>query len=255
RTHVMHARVFGTPSTTIRQSKQTPIPQKIPRGSPPTVLRVSVWPRASSTAATVSPSNASTGSPSSRIVTRGPRSRSGPSGSLDKRHHLLREALERAVGELDREPRRARPEEQPLGARALDQRVYAGRDLLRRADQVPIARQLVGARELLAAAPLAIEVELVEEVGRDLAPGADVDRGVDRDARAAQRTVEPDHAGLPERVRHQRTAEAVRTPGGRRARAADPQRRPGLLERRRGPPPGPPDPPGRAGAPARPAGA
>src|SRR5262245_7404448 len=160
----MHARVFGTPSTTIRQSKQTPMPQKIPRGSPPTVRRVSIWPRASSTAATVSPSNAPTGSPSSRIVTRGPRSSSGPSGSLDTRDHLPCEALERAVGELDREPGRARPEEQPLGTRPLHQRTHARRDLLRRADQVSVARQLVGTRELLAAAPLAVEVELVEEV-------------------------------------------------------------------------------------------
>ena len=34
RTQVMHARVFGTSSTTTRQSKQTPIPQKTPRGDP-----------------------------------------------------------------------------------------------------------------------------------------------------------------------------------------------------------------------------
>src|SRR5215471_17946659 len=140
----MHARVFGTPSTTIRQSKQTPMPQKTPRGSPSTVRRVSITPRASSTAATVSPSNASTGSPSSRIVTWGPRSSSGPSGSLDKRHHLLREALERAVGELDREPRRTRPEEQPLCTGPLHQRTHSRRNLLRRADQVAVARKLVG---------------------------------------------------------------------------------------------------------------
>src|SRR5437773_459348 len=40
RTHVTHARVFGTPSTTTRQSKQTPMPQYTPRGDPPRVVRV-----------------------------------------------------------------------------------------------------------------------------------------------------------------------------------------------------------------------
>src|SRR5215831_3604466 len=141
----MHARVLGTPSMIIRQSKQTPMPQKIPRGSPPAVRRVAISPRASSTAATVSPSNASTGSPSRRIVTRGPRSSSGPGGSLDKGDHLLRKALERAVGQLDREPRRARPEEQPLRTGSFDQRLHPRRDLGGRPDQVPVARQLVGA--------------------------------------------------------------------------------------------------------------
>src|SRR5215472_17620642 len=125
----MHALVLGTPSTIMRQSKQTPMPQKIPRGSPPAVRRVAISPRASSTAATVSPSNASTGSPSRMIVTRRPRSSSGGSGSLDKWDHLLREPLERAVGQLDRESRRARPEEQPLRSRSLDQRLHTGSDL------------------------------------------------------------------------------------------------------------------------------
>src|SRR4051812_5172200 len=155
----MQARVFGTPSITIRQSQQTPIPQKIPRGSPPAVRRVAISPRARSTAATVSPSHASTGSPSSRIVTRCPRSSSGPSGSrLDKRHHLLRKALHRPVGEPDRQAGRAAPEEQPLRTRPLEQGDDARGHLLGLADQVALARQFVGARERLTATPFAVEV-------------------------------------------------------------------------------------------------
>ena len=56
RAQVTHARVFGTPSTTTRQSKHTPMPHKTPRGAPPAVVRVARWPSARSTVAAVSPS-------------------------------------------------------------------------------------------------------------------------------------------------------------------------------------------------------
>ena len=55
RTQVTQARVFGSSSTTTRQSKHTPMPQNTPRGAPPTVVRVAMWPSASRTVATVSP--------------------------------------------------------------------------------------------------------------------------------------------------------------------------------------------------------
>ena len=55
RTQVTQARVFGSSSTTTRQSKHTPIPQNTPRGAPPTVVRVAMCPSASRTVATVSP--------------------------------------------------------------------------------------------------------------------------------------------------------------------------------------------------------
>ena len=62
-TDVMHARVFGTPSTTTRQSKHTPMPQKTPRGAPSTVVRVATCPRRSAP------------SPRSRPRARSPRAR------------------------------------------------------------------------------------------------------------------------------------------------------------------------------------
>src|SRR5215208_1856887 len=105
----------------------------MPRGSPFTVVRVVISPPASNTVATVSPTNASTGRPSSRISTRGPRSSSGPSGSLDTRDHLLREPLERPVRQFDREPGRACPEEQPFASGPLGEGANAGGDLVGRA--------------------------------------------------------------------------------------------------------------------------
>src|SRR5262249_12536639 len=61
RTGVVHARTLGRPSTATRQSWQTPMPQKYPRGSPVRcVHRVSRRPEARSAAAMLSPSQAST---------------------------------------------------------------------------------------------------------------------------------------------------------------------------------------------------
>lgn len=63
---VRQARRCGRPSTTTRQSKQTPIPQKIPRGAPDFAVRRSVlMPAASNAAAIVSPGKAWIGRESS----------------------------------------------------------------------------------------------------------------------------------------------------------------------------------------------
>src|SRR5437867_8905200 len=239
----MHARVFGTPSTTTRQSKQTPIPQKTPRGSPPTVVRVAMCPSASSTVATVSPSYASTRRPSRTISTRGPRSSSGPSGSLDTRDHLRCEQLQRMVAPIDRQPGRPRPEEQPVAARPVVDRPDPGRDLVRRSDQVAVPRQLLGALEQLAAAPFAVAVVLVEEVLGDVLALADVDRGVDRDLAVGELAVEPDYLGRDVRVRHEVAPKPRGSTRCRRSRAAEPEGRLRLLARRRR------DEPARPGAP------
>ena len=68
-TFVMHARWFARPSIRTRQSKQIPIPQKIPRGSPWSSVRSVRMPAAVSAAATVSPSKAATGRPPKEIST------------------------------------------------------------------------------------------------------------------------------------------------------------------------------------------
>lgn len=54
----MQARVLGMLLMTTRQSKQTPIPQNIPRGSPSWVVRIADKFSAAKSAATVSPSKA-----------------------------------------------------------------------------------------------------------------------------------------------------------------------------------------------------
>lgn len=69
----MQARVFGLPSTTTKQSKQTPIPQKTPRGSPKVVVRIAKTSSESRTVATLSPRYAVTGLPFKSIVTASPR--------------------------------------------------------------------------------------------------------------------------------------------------------------------------------------
>src|SRR5947207_15659028 len=98
------------------------------------------------------------------MSTRGPRSSSGPSGSLDARDHLPGEELERAVREVDGEARQARPEEEAVAARPLANRLDAGGDLVGPADDVALARQVVRARERRRARPLAVAVVLVENV-------------------------------------------------------------------------------------------
>ena len=61
---VMQARWFARPSTSTRQSWQTPMPQNRPRGLSKPVLRNVVTPLAARTAATVSPRRATNGRPS-----------------------------------------------------------------------------------------------------------------------------------------------------------------------------------------------
>ena len=74
RTIVWHVRTPGCPFTVITHSKQTPMPQYSPRGSPRRgVVRNARRPAASNATATLSPSKARTSCPSTMISTSGPR--------------------------------------------------------------------------------------------------------------------------------------------------------------------------------------
>ena len=66
-TLVRQARWLGRPSTVTRQSKQTPMPQKGPRGAPERASRTATMPDAASAAAIVSPWIASISRPSKEI--------------------------------------------------------------------------------------------------------------------------------------------------------------------------------------------
>jgi hypothetical protein len=63
---VMQLRLCATPSIVTRHSKQIPIPQRGPRGSPRTDRRKRVSPAASTAAATVVPDRTETGRPFTR---------------------------------------------------------------------------------------------------------------------------------------------------------------------------------------------
>jgi hypothetical protein len=81
-----HARTSGRPFTTMRQSKHTPIPQKMPRGRPlRRVVRQDVWPSSWSTAATVWPLRAVTGLPSTVMFTPPARGWAGRRGTAPGR--------------------------------------------------------------------------------------------------------------------------------------------------------------------------
>ncbi len=74
-TLVRQARWLGRPFTVTRQSKQTPMPQKGPRGAPERVRRTATMSAAASAAAMVSPVSASISAPSNRMRTGAPAGR------------------------------------------------------------------------------------------------------------------------------------------------------------------------------------
>jgi hypothetical protein len=63
-----HERTLATPFTVSRHSKQMPMPQSGPRGSPRRDRRVAKRPLASTAAATLEPASAAKTSPSMRIA-------------------------------------------------------------------------------------------------------------------------------------------------------------------------------------------